>query len=318
MPYQLKVVYSPVFELITSLKLFLDKQTLRATDLGKAWVNEVDQQLEPGLKRTLSQLMESSEDAFWDKKLFELFLFKFSLSIPHQMSINAYLKWFRQQSPEDLYREVDWGEWGRLPMDEWKEMKRQVVAVVEQWHQQYFRHIDPERLQLLQQDAEEKRRLAEHMDVIDVVEQATKGIRLRPIDDAYTITLIPQYHSAPANLLQQASNQQIIWGYAVEIPPATPDEPPRSLVRFNSSLGDVNRLRILRYIAAAPRTFMEIVRHIGLAKSTVNHHLVQLRAAGLVQLDFHVDQGTGLHRLRERVLDQVGSQLRAYLKGENM
>ncbi|MDR6225858.1 ArsR/SmtB family transcription factor [Desmospora profundinema] len=314
MPFQLKVEYSPIYELTTSLHLYLEKKAHRVTDLGKSWVKEADTKLQPGLKKKLTQMMEQSEEAFWDKKLFQYFLAKTTLDSPAKEEVDGFLDWLSGQSSEDLYMNVDWREQWGLSMDEWKSMHQLVVEVVDQWNQQYFRHIDPAILHVLKEDADRKQRLSERLDAVEVVEQATKGIRLQPINEVRTLILIPQYHYAPINLFEYGN--PLTWKYAVDFPPQSSDDPPRSLVRFSSSLGDPNRLRILRFIAEEARSFMEIVHYVGLAKSTVNHHLVHLRAAGLVQLDYHPDKGTGLYRLREKALDQVGSELKAYLKSE--
>lgn len=312
MPIQLKVEYSPLYELVASLTLYLDKKAPRVTDLGKAWVGEVNARLQPALKQTLTQLMEQTEDAFQDKQIFQYLLIKWAVEAPQKENVDSFLRWLRSQQAEELYERIDWGDLRSLPLDECKIMKEQVLTMVEQWNQQYFQDLDPVILQYLRADAEQKCSLAEELDPVEVIEQATKGIRVQPPESTWNLVLIPQYHYAPVNLHSEFRNYSY-WQYAVELPPENPEDPPRSLVRLSNSLGDANRLRILRYIAEEPRTFMEIVRYIGLAKSTVNHHLVHLRAAGLVQRDFFMDKRMELHRLREVALEQVGSQLRQYL-----
>ncbi|PTM57455.1 DNA-binding transcriptional ArsR family regulator [Desmospora activa DSM 45169] len=301
-----------MYELIASLTLYLDKKAPRVTDLGKPWVGKVNACIQPELKQTLSQLMEQTEDAFQDKQIFRYLLMRWAVESPEKGSVDSFLRWLQAQQAEELYERIDWGDLGPLPLDECKSMQEHVLTVVEQWNQQYFQDLDPAILQYLRADAEKKRRLAEKLDPVEVVEQATKGIRVQPIKSTWNLVLIPQYHYAPVNILTEYRNH-CIWQYAVELPPEKPEDPPRSLVRLSNCLGDANRLRILRYIAEEPRTFMEIVRYIGLAKSTVNHHLVHLRAAGLVQRDFFVDKRMERHRLREVALDQVGGQLREYL-----
>ncbi|WP_153944935.1 ArsR/SmtB family transcription factor, partial [Acinetobacter baumannii] len=58
---------------------------------------------------------------------------------------------------------------------------------------------------------------------------------------------------------------------------------PRSLLRLARCLADESRLRILRFLTDGPRSFTEIVSHMGLAKSTVSYHMIMLRGAGLVR-----------------------------------
>ena len=59
-----------------------------------------------------------------------------------------------------------------------------------------------------------------------------------------------------------------------------------------------------------------MVQFSGLAKSTVHHHLVVLRSAGLVRV--HAYQGGGLtdtYSLRPHALDDLDRRLRAFLTG---
>ena len=49
------------------------------------------------------------------------------------------------------------------------------------------------------------------------------------------------------------------------------------------ALGDPTRLRILRLVAAAPLNVSELVSVVGVAQSSVSHHLSKLRQLGLVR-----------------------------------
>jgi len=48
------------------------------------------------------------------------------------------------------------------------------------------------------------------------------------------------------------------------------------------SLGDPNRLAILRHLAAGEHRVVDLTAHLGLAQSTVSAHLACLRDCGLV------------------------------------
>jgi DNA-binding transcriptional ArsR family regulator len=45
----------------------------------------------------------------------------------------------------------------------------------------------------------------------------------------------------------------------------------------------VNRLKILRFLRNESKSFIEVVRHLDIAKSTAYEHTVVLRAAGLIR-----------------------------------
>jgi DNA-binding transcriptional ArsR family regulator len=108
----------------------------------------------------------------------------------------------------------------------------------------------------------------------------------------------------------------IVCFYASDAKPASPWQPHPSLSRLLSSLADANRLSMLKFIGKQERSFTELVQHSGLAKSTVHHHLVALRASGLIRV---TAEGTShvTYSLREEALDQLTVRLRDYLKGED-
>jgi DNA-binding transcriptional ArsR family regulator len=57
----------------------------------------------------------------------------------------------------------------------------------------------------------------------------------------------------------------------------------RELRAFHKALADVNRLRIVRRLAAGPATVSELIEHVGLSQPLVSWHLGRLRAAGIVE-----------------------------------
>lgn len=56
----------------------------------------------------------------------------------------------------------------------------------------------------------------------------------------------------------------------------------RELRAFHKALADVNRLRIVRRLAAGEASIAQLIAHVGLSQPLVSHHLKRLRIAGLV------------------------------------
>ena len=63
---------------------------------------------------------------------------------------------------------------------------------------------------------------------------------------------------------------------------AQPDD-LRQLRAFHKVMADVNRLRIVRRLAAGEATVAELIAHVGLCQPLVSWHLGRLRAAGVVE-----------------------------------
>jgi DNA-binding transcriptional ArsR family regulator len=67
--------------------------------------------------------------------------------------------------------------------------------------------------------------------------------------------------------------------------PSVEPRPPREeTLRFFEALGDPTRLRILRLLTEREMYLTELSERLGLTKATTKHHMVRLRAAGLVTL----------------------------------
>src|SRR5206468_3812303 len=150
-------------------------------------------------------------------------------------------------------------------------------------------------------------------------EVATSGVHYIPEPLPAMILLVPQWHYRPWNTFSSFHAMRLI-RYPVDALPPGPREPPSSLLRLTRVLSDESRLRILRFLAGGPRTFTDLVRLTGLSKSTVNHHMMTLRAAGLVRVTERGSedktQRKTTYELRLRALDDLSGRLRGYLTEE--
>ncbi len=88
--------------------------------------------------------------------------------------------------------------------------------------------------------------------------------------------------------------------------------PPRQLVRLYKALCDETRLKILRLVTHEELYATEIAERLGLSKATVSHHMMLLRAAGLVEVrgERKVERYYALHH---EALDLPTATLRQYL-----
>jgi DNA-binding transcriptional ArsR family regulator len=150
------------------------------------------------------------------------------------------------------------------------------------------------------------------MCAVDLVDLATNGLEFTPSTDIELVLLVPQYHHRPWNVYAFFRAMRL-YRYPADVAPLTAGEPPPSLLRVARTLADDSRPRILRHVAQEPKTFTELVKLTGLAKSTVHHHMVALRAAGLVRVH-DVGEKVVTYSLRPDAEDHFGAELRAYLR----
>ncbi|MGH3126405.1 MAG: ArsR/SmtB family transcription factor [Gaiellaceae bacterium] len=112
------------------------------------------------------------------------------------------------------------------------------------------------------------------------IERLTGGYRYVPEPEAERVVLIPHLEpTLPLVLAQHRSSRLIAYL-------ATPDRSSEDrLLAFGRALADPKRVEILALVGRRVGTAADLVAATGLTRSTVHHHLAQLREAGLIALE---------------------------------
>jgi DNA-binding transcriptional ArsR family regulator len=188
--------------------------------------------------------------------------------------------------------------------------KALAMRVMNTWLGTFFKEHERTVLPALQRDGAAKERLLETTSPERAIELAT-GIVSSPMPGIHHITLAPQFAYRPWNLFVQRGDHAI-WCYPLsdESLEQEGDAPPRQLVRLVKALADEKRLRILRELSSKDATLQDLTEALGMPKSTVHHHLLALRAAGLVKM---VTDGEVHYILRREALSEPSGLLKAYL-----
>lgn len=112
------------------------------------------------------------------------------------------------------------------------------------------------------------------------IERLTAGYRYVPEVEADRVVLVPHLeHALPLVLAQHRSARLV--AYVAEPDRGAED----SLVALGRALSDPKRVEILALVGRGIGRSGALVEATGLTRSTVHHHLAQLRAAGLVALE---------------------------------
>jgi DNA-binding transcriptional ArsR family regulator len=338
MPYTVEVDWAPVHELESSLTTFLMfRKYGRTLELGTDWAARVKENGGDELAAAVAGAAEFSGAV-------ETLLMWQS---PVKEAVDPALDWLAGLTPGDIYGRL----MPYLPHDErlvaaaaatekgeprpasagtaarkssllgdignvvarWDEG----VRLLRVWNKVYFRSIDPCILDGLAADAASRRELVSKTPAEDLIEDATFGVRLDPTGAQVHVVLIPQYHFRPWNMYDVA-HDLVFYRYPVDALPAEPGMPSPALLRVAHALSDASRLRIVRFLAGGTRSFTEIVKFSSLAKSTVHHHMMALRAAGLVRthVPYPYSGGPDRYSLRPEAPDMMGASLSRYLKEE--
>lgn len=190
-------------------------------------------------------------------------------------------------------------------------VKQLLLEIMQRWYDEVFSELEPELLPILQRDAESKRVLKQNLSPERLIIQATNGVEYIPEPHIREILLVPTVVLRPYNKDSEHSNAMVIcYPVADESMLNDPLAPPMRLVRLFKALADERRLRILKKLADGSYSLQELADDFGVAKTTIHHHCVILRAAGLIRISL----GDRRYSLREEMLPGVSDLLEAYLK----
>jgi DNA-binding transcriptional ArsR family regulator len=146
-----------------------------------------------------------------------------------------------------------------------------------------FESVEARVMRMTERDAGARQVEVAGMGATDAVERATGGVRFGADPGLRRVILAPTYFGRPYNFLFGAQDWRM---FAYPIADASldgdQDAVPGSTVRLFKALGDDSRLRILRLLSGGDLYLTEIAERMGLSKPTVSHHMILLRAAGLV------------------------------------
>jgi DNA-binding transcriptional ArsR family regulator len=159
---------------------------------------------------------------------------------------------------------------------------RALRRVLRAWRER-FETVEARVAKMGERDAAARRTELADLSTAEAVERVTGGVRFGAEPGLRRVILAPTYFGRPYNFLFGAQDWRM---FAYPIADASldgdPDAVPSATVRLFKALGDDSRLRILRHLSDGDLYLTEIAERMGLSKPTVSHHMIILRAAGLV------------------------------------
>jgi DNA-binding transcriptional ArsR family regulator len=185
--------------------------------------------------------------------------------------------------------------------DDPREFARQFVELVEAYWRSAFaeewRRVEP----LLWESVDEDRRLLASSGVWPLLARLPGRCRIAPeeaelrfvceVESALELRPDSALVLSPSTFIwpHAAANADPRWPSWITYPAvsavraAVPDRPPAELLDVLRALGDETRLRVLKAIAASPRTTQELAPIVGLTTTGLSKSLLRLADAGLVE-----------------------------------
>ncbi len=277
------------------------RKSHKKVDLSSSWALTTRDRLTPELVAALDD-MNVDED--W-KCLYLL------ASLSDEQEPEPFVRWLEAQTVQSLARIFNSHD---VPFPtEIPTFHSRMIYVLTAWNTQYFSQVDPLILTRLKEEADRRQHDLQTLPQEKVLDDVTNGLMFRPVQGLEKVILVPQYHFQPLNVIYYFGNS-LLCHYSSRLYLGDQDLFPTHSLRVIRSLGERNRLRILRYLQHGPRSFIEIVRHLELSKGITHDHISKLRGAGLVYAHL---EGENLveYTLRRRALKQVQHLLDEYIEG---
>ena len=340
----LSIEVSPAYELLQSLVVTFSEGESDTYEIGPDWISEArarggDDLIERvkavswGDSDTFTHLLAlaydtpapRSVDAFLDQLRetdadeIRLHLVQFYARDTRRMTPPAVIRAAIGGDPDAKHEFLrtshpEWEPWteylrGVLDVDG-AVFKAELIDVLSQWAERVWKPESLTIMPIIERDAEAKRELQRELPLERFVTTATNGVEFAPRPGINRVVMIPSFVNRPlVSYVEFGEVFVIVYPVADESVSAESDTPPLRLLRLSKALGDEKRLRILRMLADGEKTLMELADAFGVAKTTMHHHMLILRSAGLIS----VGVGSKRYRLRPEAVPDVGALLSGYL-----
>ena len=343
-PPTLNVETSPSYELLQSLVVCFDKSDSETYEIGAEWIAEARARAGDDLLERIEAVSHGDSDTFIhliglvhdtpaprDIPSFLEHLRQTDADEIRLHLVQFYAREVRRMTPPAVIRAAIGGdadakrEFLRTSYPEWEPwttylsrlldvdaeaFKADLLGVLGDWANRVWKPESLTIMPIIDRDADAKREIQRELPMDRFVTTATNGVEFAPRPGVDRVVMVPSFVNRPlVRYYEFGETLIIIYPVADESVSAETDAPPLRLVRLSKALGDEKRLRILRALADGEKTLMELAETFGVAKTTMHHHMIVLRSAGLIS----VGVGSKRYRLRTETVPDVGALLSGYL-----
>jgi DNA-binding transcriptional ArsR family regulator len=343
-PPSVKVEVSPAYELLQTLFVAFTREETDTYEIGSEWLTDVRERAGDDLAKRIESVAFDEPDTFVNliglvhdtpsPRDVPAFLDHLRATDPDEIRLHIvgfYARETRRTTPPTVIRAAvagdpearrefvgaayaHWESWGdyvaRVLDADGEAFKAELIGGLEEWNERVWKAESLTIMPILERDAEVKRDLLRELPIDRFITTATNGVEFAPRPGIDRVVMVPSFVNRPLVTYNEFGETLIIvYPVADESVTAESDAPPLRLVRLSKALGDEKRLRILRALADGEKTLMELADMFGVAKTTMHHHMIVLRSAGLIS----VGVGSKRYRLRAETLPDVGALLSGYL-----
>ena len=195
-------------------------------------------------------------------------------------------------------------------------LRGELLHTLRLWYEKAFVPDEERLMPILEREAVAIRRQAVRLDGLAIIDHVTDGLRWA-IDAGLTdVLMAPSYAARPIVFyIEHRGTTLVLFPVSEESVLGDEFGPPGRLVKLVKALADEGRLKVLYALRDRELTGAEIAERLGVPRTSLWHHILILRSAGLVR----ATKGTGnqsTYALQDEVLPQVSELLEQFLAGE--
>lgn len=341
---QLTIEVAPAYELLQSIAAAIEGDEADTYDVGPEWFAAVRARAGEDLLERIRTFARGESDTYYHlvglvydtpaPRDIPAFLDHLRQTDPDEIRLHLvqfYERETRRSTPASVIRAAvggdadaqdeflrtshpDWEPWTAylrtVLTADGEAFKDELLAILETWADRVWKPESLTIMPILERDATAKRELIGELPIEQFITTATNGVEFAPRPGISRLVLVPSFVNRPlVTYYEYGELFIIVYPVADESVSAEIDTPPLRLVRLSKALADEKRLRILRALAEGDRSLQELADMFGVAKTTMHHHMIVLRSAGLIT----VAVGSKNYRLRHETVPDVGALLSGYL-----
>lgn len=339
----LSIETGAAYEFVMSLVTMAEVGNRDVLEVGPAWVEKAEQRAGPELMARLAEFSQGTGDGFlhltglvYDTpapREAETLIAHIEAAEPGSVSLHliGYFEYHvRRKTSGDTMRAAaagdptairellavseEWPDWHnfleRVLTAGAERTRDELLGLLRDWNARVWVEERGAIMPIVERDAAAKRELASELPFERFVEQATNGVRYVARPQLDRLVLVPTYLNRPWVSYAEINGAMImIYPVADESVAAASDAPPLRLIRLTKALGDEKRLRILRALAEEPRSLVGLAELFEMPKTSMHHHMITLRSAGLVSVTADKSE----YRLRADALPGLTQLLGGYI-----
>jgi DNA-binding transcriptional ArsR family regulator len=192
-------------------------------------------------------------------------------------------------------------------------IRGELLHALELWIERFWVPEAGRIVPVLEREHESSRRLALQLEPMELIDQLTDSMRWAMVARLSDVLLAPSFVARPIVFYVEHREMTLVL-YPVSDASVQGDAfgPPARLVRLAKALADEGRLRVLHALRERELTAREIAERLGVPRTSIFHHILILKDAGLVR-SVPSDRNRTRFELRVDAIPDIGELLEQFL-----